>query len=134
MASRDTVGLGFGRFAPYTYVLLRIFAGLLFACHGAQKLFGVLGGHRMPLAGQMGAAGIIEFVGGILIALGLLTSIAAIVAAGEMAVAYFQAHMPRGLWPIQNQGELAVLYFFIFLYIATRGAGQWGLDRGGSLR
>ena len=83
----------------------------------------------MPLASQMGAAGVIEFVGGILIAIGLLTSVAALIASGEMAVAYFQAHAPRGTWPIQNGGELAVLYGFLFLYIATRGAGAWGLDR-----
>lgn len=129
MAGRGTVGLGLGRFAPHAYALLRVVAGLLFACHGAQKLFGFLGGHRMPLASQMGAAGVIEFVGGIMIAIGLLTSVAAFIAAGEMAVAYFQAHAPRGLWPIQNGGELAVLYCFLFVYIAARGAGPWAIDR-----
>jgi putative oxidoreductase len=129
MASR-IVGLGLGRFAPVAYALLRIVAGLLFACHGAQKLFGVLGGQRVPLASQFGAAGVIEVVGGLLIAIGLLTSIAAIIAAAEMAVAYFQVHAPGGLWPIQNRGELAVLYCFVFLYIATRGAGMFGVDRG----
>jgi putative oxidoreductase len=133
MAAR-IVGLGLGRFAPYAYALLRFVAGVLFACHGAQKLFGAFGGHRMPLATQMGAAGIIEFGCGILIAIGLLTSIAAIIAAGEMAVAYVQVHAPRGLVPIQNGGELAVLYCFLFLYIATRGAGLWGIDRGGGIR
>jgi putative oxidoreductase len=129
MTARGTAGLGLGRFAPYAYTLLRIVAGLLFACHGAQKLFGVLGGHRMPLGSQMGAAGIIEFVGGLMIAIGLLTSLAAFIAAGEMAFAYFQVHAPRGLWPIQNAGELAVVYCFLFLYIAARGGGMWGLDR-----
>jgi putative oxidoreductase len=127
-----TVGLGLGRIAPYTYALLRIVAGLLFACHGAQKLFGVLGGHRVPLASQMGAAGVIEFSCGLLIAFGLLTSIAALIASGEMAFAYFQVHAPRGFWPIRNQGELAVVYCFLFLYIACRGSGTWGVDRGGS--
>jgi putative oxidoreductase len=132
MTARGTAGLGFSSFAPYAYALLRIVSGLLFACHGAQKLFGVLGGHRVPIASQFGAAGIIEFVGGLLIALGLLTSIAALIASGEMAAAYFQAHLPRGPWPIQNQGELAVVYCFLFLYIATRGSGIWGIDRGGA--
>jgi putative oxidoreductase len=127
-------GLGFGRFASVAYTLLRVVAGLLYACHGAQKLFGLLGGHRMPLASQMGAAGIIEFGCGILIAIGLFTPIAALIASGEMAVAYFQVHAPRGLWPIQNQGELAVLYCFLFLYIAARGAGSWGLDRSAGTR
>ena len=129
MAGR-TPGLGIGWLSPYTYALLRIIAGLLFACHGAQKLFGILGGHRVPLMSQFGAAGVIEFAGGLLIALGFLTSFAAFIAACEMAVAYFQAHAPRGPFPIQNQGELAVLYCFLFLYIATRGAGVWGIDRG----
>jgi len=122
-------GLGFGRFAPHLYALLRIVSGLLFACHGAQKLLGLFGGHRVPLASQLGVASIIELGGGLLIAVGLLTSIAAIIAAAEMAVAYFQVHLPRGLVPIQNSGELAVLYCFLFLYIAARGAGPWGIDR-----
>ena len=129
-----TLGVGLGPFAPTAYTILRIVAGLLFACHGAQKLFGVLGGHRAPLASQLGAAGIIEFVGGLLIAIGFLTWIVALIAAGEMAVAYFQVHLPRGLWPIQNGGELAVLYCFLFLYIATRGAGKWGVQRGATKR
>jgi putative oxidoreductase len=120
-----------GRFSPQIYALLRIVAGLLFACHGAQKLFGVLGGQQMPLMSQMGLAGIIEFGGGLLIAVGFLTSIVAFIASGEMAAAYFTAHAPRGPVPIQNGGELAVLYCFLFLYIASRGAGMWGVDRGG---
>jgi putative oxidoreductase len=123
-----------GRFSAYAYALLRIVAGLLFACHGAQKIFGVLGGHAVPLASRLGAAGVIELVGGVLIAIGLLTSIAALIAAGEMAFAYFQVHAPRGLWPIQNAGELAVLYCFLFLYIAARGAGTWSVDRDGASR
>jgi putative oxidoreductase len=127
-----TVGLGLGRLAPYTYALLRIVAGLLFACHGAQKLFGAFGFHRVPIASQLGAAAIIELTCGLLIAFGLLTSIAALLASGEMAFAYCQVHAPRALFPIQNQGELAVLYCFLFLYIACRGSGTWGVDRGGS--
>ena len=117
-----------GRFAPYFYAALRIVAGLAFAQHGAQKLFGVLGGQALPLATQRGLAGIIEFVGGIMISIGLFTSPVAFLASGEMAWAYFQAHAPRGWWPIQNGGELAVLFCFVFLCIAARGAGVWSID------
>lgn len=129
MASRTT-GLGLGALSPLAYTLLRIVSGLLFACHGAQKLFGVFGGHRVPIASQLGAAGIIELTCGLLIALGLRTSIAAFIASGEMAIAYFQVHAPRAYFPIQSGGEPAVLFCFLFLYIATRGAGAWGVDRG----
>jgi putative oxidoreductase len=116
-----------GRFAPQCYALLRFFAGVLFACHGAQKLFGVLGGQQAPLMSQFGLAGVIELVGGIMIAVGFFAGLAAFIASGEMAVAYFQAHAPRNLWPIQNGGELAVLYCFLFLYIASRGNGVWSV-------
>jgi putative oxidoreductase len=124
--------------APYLYALMRIVVGLLFACHGAQKLFGVLGGFggqpgmAAPLLSPMGLAGLIEFVGGLLIAFGLLASYAAFIASGEMAVAYFMQHFPRGFWPIQNGGELAVLYCFVFLFIATKGSGRWSLYQGGA--
>jgi len=119
-----------GRFAPQIYALLRIVAGLLFAQHGAQKLFGVLGGQQVSITSQFGLAGVIELVGGLMIAAGVLTSLVAFIASGEMAVAYFQAHAPRGLWPVQNGGELAVLYCFIFLYIAARGNGSWSIQGG----
>ena len=124
-----------GKFAPHLYGLLRMSAGLLFACHGAQKLFGLFGGvggppgAAVPLFSLMGLAGIIECVGGLLIACGVLTSYAAFVASGEMACAYFMAHFPRGFWPIRNGGELVVLYCFLFLYIAANGTGVWGLRR-----
>ena len=118
-----------GRFSPQLYALMRIAVGLLFAFHGAQKLFGILGGQQMPLASQMGLAGVIELFGGLLVAIGFLTGTAAFVASGEMAAAYFQAHFPRGTVPLRNGGELAVLYCFVFLYIASRGAVVWGLDR-----
>jgi putative oxidoreductase len=118
-----------GRFAPQLYALMRIVVGLLFACHGAQKLFGVLGGQQVALASISGLAGVIEFVGGLMIAIGFLTGTVAFIASGEMAYAYFTAHMPRGSVPIQNGGELAVLYCFVFLYIAARGAGVWGVDK-----
>src|SRR5215470_6330840 len=123
------------KYAPYLYVLLRVVAGLLFACHGAQKLFGVFGGMggqpgtSMPLFSLMGFAGCIELIGGLLIALGVLTSFAAFIASGEMAFAYFTQHFPRGFWPIQNGGELAVLNCFLFLYIASNGVGLWGVWR-----
>jgi putative oxidoreductase len=118
-----------GRFAPVIYAALRIVTGLLFACHGAQKLFGLFGGRTVDLTSQFGLAGIIEFGGGILIAIGLFTSFAAFIASGEMAWAYFQAHAPRGAVPIQNGGELAVLFCFLFLYIAARGTGSMGVKR-----
>ena len=116
-----------GRYSNLFYALMRIVTGALFACHGAQKLFGVLGGQKQE-APLMVAAGIIEFGGGILIAVGLLTSIAAFIASGEMAVAYFKQHSPGGFWPIVNRGELAVLFCFVFLYIASRGSGILSID------
>jgi putative oxidoreductase len=118
-----------GRFSPQLYALMRIVVGLLFACHGAQKLFGLFGGQQMPLASLMGLAAVIEFVGGLFVAIGFLTSTVAFIASGEMAAAYFMAHFPRGGVPLQNGGEPAVLYCFVFLYIASRGAGIWGVDR-----
>jgi len=118
-----------GRFSPQLYALMRILVGLLFACHGAQKLFGLFGGPQMPLASQMGLAGVIELLGGLFVAIGFLTGTAAFIASGEMAAAYFMAHFPRGGVPLQNGGEPAVLYCFVFLYIASRGAGIWGVDR-----
>jgi putative oxidoreductase len=101
----------------------------MFAVHGAQKLFG-FPGDRPPvqIASMMGLAGIIEFFGGLLIAIGLFTSIAAFLASGQMAVAYFYAHAPRGPWPQLNQGELAVIYCFLFLYVASRGAGPLSVE------
>lgn len=118
-----------GRVNGEIYSILRIVAGLLFACHGAQKLFGAFGGHAMPLVSQMGLAGVIEFVGGVLIAIGLFASPVAFVASGEMAFAYFQVHAPKATWPIQNAGELAVLYCFLWLYVAARGSGPLSVDR-----
>ena len=117
-----------GRHAERIYTLLRVVAGLLFACHGAQKLFGALGGTAMTSNPMMLAAGIIEFGGGLLIALGFLTSWAAFLASGQMAVAYFMVHAKGGFWPIINKGELAVVYCFLFLYIAARGAGPYSVD------
>ena len=115
------------KYEPFLYAVLRIVAGLLFACHGAQKLLGWFGGQQVT-APLMIAAGAIELVGGLLIALGLFTGIAAFVASGEMAVAYFKAHFPHGPWPLLNHGELAVLYCFVFLYLSAAGPGQWSVD------
>ncbi len=118
-----------GRYSPYLYAVLRIVVGLLFAMHGSQKLFGVPGSKPpVPLGSLMGAAGVIEFFCGLMIALGLLASYAAFIASGEMAVGYFMAHFPHGPLPILNQGEPAVLYCFIFLFIAVEGSGVWSID------
>ena len=119
-----------GRVAPQIYALLRIISGLLFAVHGAQKLLGVLGGQQVPIMSQFGLAGVIELVGGLMIAAGVFASLAAFVASGEMAVAYFQAHAPKAFWPVQNGGELAALYCFVFLYVAARGNGTWSVQGG----
>jgi putative oxidoreductase len=118
------------------YALLRIVSGLLFLFHGLQKIFGMYGGQSVELMSQRGLAGVIELGGGVLILIGLFTSIAAFVASGEMASAYFIAHAPKAFWPIQNGGELAALYCFLFLYIAARGSGIWSVDwlRGRSKR
>jgi putative oxidoreductase len=117
------------KFEPTAYAALRIVFGFLFACHGVQKCFGVLGGHRPDgVLGWTGAG--IELVAGILILIGLLTHCAAFIASGEMAVAYFMVHQPRSFLPIKNGGELAVIYCFVALFIACRGAGKWGVDKG----
>lgn len=127
----DTV---LGRYSELIYAVMRLVTGLLFACHGAQKLFGVLGGFMgtpgatAPLASLMGLGGVLELAGGLMIALGLFAGPAAFVCSGMMAVAYFMAHASRSFWPIVNQGELAVVYCFLFLYIASRGSGRFSLD------
>ncbi len=118
-----------GRLSELFYAALRVIAGAAFACHGAEKLFGAFGAHKMTGNTQMLAAGLIEFFGGILIAAGLLTSWAAFLASGEMALAYFKVHAAHSFWPIVNKGELAVLYCFIFLYMTAHGSGAISLDR-----
>ena len=118
-----------GKYSSCLYATLRIIAGLMFACHGTQKLFAWPGGSApVQLGSLMGFAGLVELIGGLLIAFGLLTSYAAFIASGQMAVAYFKAHAPQGALPLLNRGELAVLYCFLFLYIASQGAGSWSLD------
>jgi putative oxidoreductase len=117
------------RFSPHAFALFRIVAGLMFMMHGAQKLFG-FPGHKptVPIGSMMGVAGLIELGCGLLVMLGLFGGVAAFIASGEMAVAYFMAHAPRAPMPILNQGELAVLYCFAFLYIAANGSGIWSID------
>jgi putative oxidoreductase len=117
-----------GKQAERIYGLMRFMAGALFACHGAQKLFGSFGGQRVSGNTLMTIAGVIELVGGGLIALGLFAAPAAFVASGQMAVAYFKQHAPTSFWPIVNKGELAVLFCFVFLYIAAHGSGALSLD------
>lgn len=122
------------RFENATLALLRVMAGLMFMQHGAQKLFGLLGGWRgepgntAPLLSQAGLAGTLEVFGGLLIVLGLFTRPVAFLLSGMMAVAYFQAHAPEAFWPIQNGGELAALYCFVFLFFSARGAGPYSVD------
>jgi putative oxidoreductase len=120
------------RYSEHVFAILRIVSGLLFWFHGAQK-FGMFGG----LGGQGGGAAVmtlvwfaavIEFVAGLAIAIGFWTRWMAFIAAGQMAVAYFLSHSPRGPWPLTNGGELAVLYCFLWLYAAARGPGLWSVD------
>ncbi len=117
------------KFSPQIYALLRIVAGFLFLCHGGQKLFGWFGGEAQTGVPLMLVAGIIEFGGGLLIAIGFQTRIAAFLSSGLMASAYFMAHAKEGLLPIVNHGELAVIYCFLFLYLAARGSGVWSVDQ-----
>jgi putative oxidoreductase len=112
--------------------VMRIVFAFLFMQHGGQKLFDfpvAKGGAALELYSMMTAAGLLEFFGGLLLLLGLFTRPVAFLLAGEMAVAYFISHFPKGFWPIANKGELAVLFCFGFLYLAAAGGGPWSLDR-----
>ncbi|MCX3060031.1 DoxX family protein [Streptomyces beihaiensis] len=119
---------------PYALGLFRVVVGLLFACHGAASLFGVLGG---AVGGGTVATGtwpgwyaaVIELVGGGLVLLGLGTRAAALIASGSMAYAYFKVHQPGGLWPIQNGGEAAAMFCWTMLLLVFTGSGAFGLDR-----
>jgi putative oxidoreductase len=123
-----------GKYQDQTYALMRIVVGFLFLCHGAQKLLGLLGGidgegGTVALLSKGGVAGAIELIAGLAVMLGVVTRWAAFLSSGLMAVAYFMAHQPSGALPIQNRGELAAIYAFVFLFIASRGSGIWSLGR-----
>ena len=119
------------RWQPQALALLRIFAALLFLEHGTAKLFHF----PIPQPGApdhlptiLLAAAVIELVGGVLVTLGLFTRLAAFIMSGEIAIGYFMFHFPQSFWPLANKGEAAILYAFIFLYIAAAGPGAWSLD------
>ena len=118
-----------GKYSEQIYAIMRIVVGFLFICHGTMKLFGWFRDTGpSEFYSLMGLAGIIECFGGLLIVIGLFASYAAFIASGMMAVAYFMAHYPRGFWPIKNGGEAAVLYCFVFLFIAAKGSGTLSAD------
>ena len=118
--------------SEHVYALLRIVAGSMFAFHGLQKVLGVLTENQPPVGSQLWIGGLIELICGAALVLGLFTRAGAFLASGTMAVAYFQFHwkfqLGPGFFPTVNGGELAVLYCFVFLYMASRGAGPWSLD------
>ena len=125
-----SAGAGPDRWTPHALALLRIVAGLIFLEHGTQKLFGFPAGAN-PSPEPMSLiwyAGVLELVLGALIALGLFTRAAAFLAAGEMAVAYWHSHAPRDFFPVNNGGDAAILYCFVFLLFAAAGPGSWSLD------
>lgn len=123
------------RFSENAYALLRIMSGFMFAFHGAQIIFRVYAEGFPPTVpwSQMWFGGLIELIGGLLVMVGFQSRWAAFLCSGTMAVAYFQFHwklqMGRLFWPALNQGEMAVLYCFVFLYIACRGGGKWSIRR-----
>jgi len=111
-----------------TLNLLRIVAGFLLLQHGLQKLFGLLGREAVTLVSLSGIAGVLEFFGGVAILIGLATRPVAFVLSGLLAAAYFMVHAGKGFWPIQNGGELAALFSFVFLYLSTMGGGNFSID------
>lgn len=118
-------------YGSITHGLLRIVAGLLFLFHGLVKIFGFPPGAQpgqVPPLSLMGIGGAIELACGTLIMIGLFSRTAAFIAAGEMAVAYWMFHAPQGLYPVANNGDGAILYCFIFLFIAAAGPGAWSVD------
>lgn len=122
----------YANWTPRILSVLRIVTAFLLIAHGAQKLFGFLAPPGMPSFppfSQMWVAGTLEFFGGLLLLVGLFTRPVAFILSGMMAVAYFQTHAPGGFWPLQNKGELAVLYCFVFLFLWFAGGGEWSLDR-----
>ena len=120
----------YATWGPRLLSVLRIVSALLFMQHGSQKLFGFPPSPQLsgPLPPLLLTAGVMEFFGGVLLLLGLFTRPVAFLLSGEMAVAYFSSHAPRGLWPVLNGGELSVLYCFLFLYLSVAGGGAWSVD------
>jgi putative oxidoreductase len=116
------------RYADTVYCIGRLVIGFLFACHGGQKILGFPPGGHGAGEGMMLVGAWIELAGGVLIGVGLFTRVAALLASGEMAVAYFMFHASGDLFPIVNKGELAVVYCFVFLYVFFYGAGRWSID------
>ena len=116
-------------FEDAAYAAMRIIVAFLYLSHGLQKALGLFGGHAVPPDSLLGSAGLIETVLGPLLLVGLFTRWAAFLACGEMAVAYFTQHAPRGGLPVQNQGELAVAFCFVFLFVLVHGGGALSLDR-----
>jgi len=121
------------KYSDHAYALMRIMAGFMFTFHGFQKILGVLSDFQPPMGSQLWFAGVIELLGGLAVMLGYQTRAAAFLCSGEMAVAYFQVHWKfqtgPNFFPAVNKGELAALYSFVFLYIATRGGVKWKLDK-----
>ena len=120
----------YAKWTPRLLSVLRIAVALLFIEHGSQKLFDIPPQQAAsgPLPPLMLVAGVLEFFGGLLILFGLFTRPVAFVLSGEMAVAYFMSHAPQAFFPLQNQGELAALYCFVYLFFAVAGGGVWSLD------
>ena len=126
-----------GKYSDHAYALLRIITGFMLAFHGEQKIFGFLSDFQPPLGSQLWVGGIIELAGGLAVMTGILTRLAAFLCSGMMAVAYFQFHwkfrLGPAFFPAVNKGELALLYSFVFLFIACRGGVKWRLDKEGPL-
>ena len=117
------------RWQPQLLAILRMIVGLLFLEHALSKFFAFPVPFPVhPLPPMLIAAGAIELAAGILVTIGLFTRIAAFIASGEMAIGYFMMHLPKGFWPIANMGEAAILFCFVFLYIAAAGPGAWSID------
>lgn len=129
MSKMDTLCL---KWSPRLLSVLRIVTAFLFIQHGSMKLLGFPPSEAfagLKLFSLIGFAGVLELFGGLLVLLGLFTRPAAFILSGEMAFAYFMAHAPRGIYPVLNHGELAVLYCFVFLYLAVAGGGVWSVDQ-----
>ncbi|MGA9771162.1 MAG: DoxX family protein [Blastocatellia bacterium] len=122
----------YSEWVPRLLSVMRVIIAFLFIQHGAQKLFGFMAPEQWaasPVFSMIWIAGVLEFFGGLFILFGLFTRPVAFILSGLMAVAYFMAHAPQGFWTIQNRGELAVAYCFVFLYLTVAGGGSWSMDR-----